>query len=95
MRGITNMKSISKALEESKDAKRSKNNSTEFQMFGVYLAEQLEDKKHYSLYIKMAKSEDRKLLNDALSYTKDYPKVKSKAKLFMWRFKLLKEAKKA
>ena len=89
------MKSISKALEESKNTKRDKNNSTEFQVFGGYLSEQLDDKKHIALYIKMAKSENRKLLNEALSYTKDYPKVKSKAKLFMWRFKLLKEEKKA
>lgn len=87
------MKPISKALEESKNAKRSKNNSTEFQMYGVYLAEQLDDKKHYSLYIKLAKTMPRKLLDEALSYTKDYPKVKSRAKLFMWRLKLLKEAK--
>ena len=87
------MKSIGKAIAESKDSKKDKNNSTEFQVFGGYLSEQLEDKKHISLYIKMAKSENRKLLNEALSYTKDYPKVKSKGKLFMWRFKLLKEAK--
>lgn len=89
------MKPISKAIEESKNTKRSSNNSTEFQMFGVYLAEQLDDKKHYSLYIKLAKTIPRKLLEEALSYTKDYPKVKSKAKLFMWRLKLLKEASKA
>ena len=87
------MKPISKAIQESKDAKRDKNNSTEFQVFGGYLSEQLEDKKHIALYIKMAKEEPRKLITEALSYTKDYPKVKSKAKLFMWRFKLLKEAK--
>lgn len=89
------MKSIAKAIEESKDTKRSKNNSTEFQTFGDYLCLQLNDKKHIALYIKMAKSEDRKLLTDALSYTKDYPNAKSKAKLFMWRFKLLKEARKS
>ena len=87
------MKSISKVLKETKDPKRQSNNSTEFQVFGGYLSEQLDDKKHIALYIKMAKTEDRKLLNEALSYTKDYPKVKSKGKLFMWRFKLLKEAK--
>jgi hypothetical protein len=87
------MKSIGKAIAESKDSKKDKNNSTEFQVFGGYISEQLDDKKHIALYIKMAKEEPRKLLTDALSYTKDYPKVKSKAKLFMWRFKLLKEAK--
>lgn len=87
------MKSIGKAIAESKDSKKDKNNSTEFQVYGGHIAEQLDDKKHIALYIKMAKEENRKLINDALSYTKDYPKVKSKAKLFMWRFKLLKGAK--
>ena len=86
------MKQIGKVLSESK-SKTEKNNSTEFQVFGGYISEQLDDKKHIALYIKMAKEENRKLINDALSYTKDYPKVKSRAKLFMWRFKLLKEAK--
>lgn len=87
------MKSIAKAIAESKDAKRATNNSTEFQVFGSHIAEELDDKKHIALYIKMSKEENRKLITEALSYTKDYPKVKSKAKLFMWRFKLLKEAK--
>jgi hypothetical protein len=89
------VKSIGKAIAESKDSKKDKNNSTEHQVFGSRMAEELEDKKHIALYIKMAKEESRKLITDALSYTKDYPKVKSKAKLFMWRFKLLKEAKKS
>lgn len=79
------MKSISKALEESKNVKRSTNNSTEFQMYGVYLADTLEDTKHYSLYIKLAKTLPRKILDEALSYVKDYPNAKSKGKLFMWR----------
>lgn len=85
------MKSISKVLEESKNIKRTRNISREFQMYGVYLAEQLDDTKHYSLYIKLAKTQPRKILDEALSYVKDYPNAKSKGKLFMWRFKYLKE----
>lgn len=85
------MKSISKVLEESKDIKRPKNISTEFQLYGVHLAEQLGDTKHYSLYIKLAKTKPRKILDEALSYVKDYPNAKSKARLFMWRLKQLKE----
>jgi hypothetical protein len=84
------MKSILKALEESKNIKRSTNNSTEFQMYGVYLAESLSDPKHYSLYIKLAKTMPRQILDDALSYVKDYPNAKSKGKLFMWKVKQLK-----
>lgn len=85
------MKSLAKVLEESKTAKRSTNNSTEFQMYGVYLAEQLGDPKHYSLYIKLAKTLPRRILDDALSYVKDYPNPKSKGKLFMWKIKELKK----
>jgi hypothetical protein len=85
------MKSISKLLEESKNIKRSTNNSTEFQMYGVYLAETLGDTQHYSLYIKLSKTLPRRILDEALSYVKDYPNPKSKGKLFMWKVKELRK----
>jgi hypothetical protein len=85
------MKKISAALSKTAEIKRPKNISTEFQLFGVYLAEELSDTKHYPLYIKLAKTLPRQLLNDALSYVKDYPNAKSKGKLFMWKVKQLKE----
>lgn len=84
------MKKIGEALEKLPAIKRPKNISTEFQMYGVYLAQQLDDTKHYSLYIKLAKTQPRKILDEALSYVKDYPNAKSKGKLFMWRLKQLK-----
>lgn len=85
------MKPISDALNRVKDAKRQTNNSTEHQVFGVYLGDQLEDSKHYSLYIKLAKTYPRGLLEEALSYVKNYPSAKSKGKLYMWRLKQLKQ----
>lgn len=85
------MKRIGETLQKRADAKRPKNISQEFQMFGVYLAEELGDTKHYSLYIKLAKTYPRKILDEALSYVKDYPNPKSKGKLFMWKVKQLKE----
>ncbi len=88
------MKSILEVLEETKGIKRPKNLSKEFQHYGVYLAESLEDQKHYSLYIKLAKNYDRGMLEEALSYTKGYTSAKSKGKLFMWKLKQLKELKK-
>lgn len=66
----------------------------EFQDFGYRLAVELDDLRHKSLYIKMAKSEPRGLLERALSFVSDAPTVKSKARLFMWKFKQLKEEKK-
>lgn len=88
------MKSISTILDETKNTKRPKNLSKEFQFYGVYLAEQLEDTKNYSLYIKYAKELDRNTLEEALSYTKGYLTAKSKARVFMWRLKQLKVEKK-
>ena len=84
------MKSLKTAIEEVKFKDRPKNLSTEFQVYGVYLAEQLDDTKHYSLYIKLAKQIDRKILEEALNYTKGYYSVKSKARVFMWRLQQLK-----
>lgn len=85
------MKRISDTLDKAAVAKRPKNISREFQSYGVYLADELGDAKHYSLYIKLAKTLPRQTLEDALSYVKDYPNAKSKGKLFMWRIKQLKE----
>lgn len=84
------MKSIKTAIAEVKFKDRPKNIAYEFQEYGVYLAESLDDTKHYSLYIKLAKELDRKILEEALNYTKGYYNAKNKAKVFMWRLKELK-----
>jgi hypothetical protein len=79
------MKRIGQIIDEQKHPLRPKNLSREFQVYGVYLAETLEDPKHYSLYIKLAKEVKRKILEEALNFTKDYYGAKSKAKIFMWK----------
>ncbi len=63
--------------------------SREFQKYGIYLAERLGDMKHKALYIKMAKEEDRKILDQALSFVLD-ANARSTARLFMWKVKELK-----
>lgn len=88
------MKSISKVLEETKGLKRPTNLSQEFQVFGVYIADTLEDPKHYSLYIKLAKNTKRPILEEALNFTKGYLTAKNKARVFMWKLKQLKDLKK-
>lgn len=85
------MKKIGLIIAENKNPGRPKNLSTEFQVYGVYLAESLDDTKHYSLYMKLAKDYDRSLLDEALTYTKAYTTAKSKAKIFMWRLSQLKK----
>jgi hypothetical protein len=83
------MKSIKTALDEVRFKQRPKNLSQEFQVYGCYLAESLDDTKHYSLYMKLAKECNRAILEEALSYTKGYYSAKNKARVFMWRLKQL------
>jgi len=65
--------------------------SREFQSYGLYLAEELNDYKHRALYIKLAKTVNRALLEKALSYVKD-ANVDRKGALFMWKLKQLKDS---
>ncbi len=66
----------------------------EFQDYGYRLAVSLNDMSHKSLYIRMAKTVDRGILERALSFVTDASSAKSKARLFMWKVKQLKEEKK-
>ena len=72
------------------DPTKDKYISREFQAFGVHLAESLDDYKHKSLYIKLAKTTDRSLLERALSFCVD-SRAKNKGALFMWKLSQLKE----
>ena len=85
------MKKIGQVITEVKFKDRPKNIAHEFQMYGVYLAESLGDTKHYSLYIKLAKELNRKILEEALNFTKGYYSAKNKAKVFMWKLTELKK----
>ncbi len=62
----------------------------EFQDFGYRLAVELNDMAHKSLYMRLAKTENRLLLERALSFVADAASARSKAKLFMWKLKQLK-----
>ena len=59
-----------------------------FQSFGIRLAEELDDYKHKSLYIKLAKTTHRSILEKALSFAVD-SKARNKGALFMWKLKEL------
>lgn len=66
--------------------------SREFQSFGIYMSEELNDYKHKSLYIKLAKTTPRALLEKALSYCKDArTTTPNKGALFMWKLKQLRD----
>jgi hypothetical protein len=60
--------------------------SREFQTYGLKLAEDLDDYKHRSLYMKLAKTVHRSILERALSFAID-SNAKNKGALFMWKLK--------
>jgi hypothetical protein len=60
--------------------------SREFQAYGCHLAEDLGDYKHKSLFIKLAKTVPRALLEKAYSYAVD-SNSKKKGAVFMWKLK--------
>jgi hypothetical protein len=62
--------------------------SREFQSYGIRLADQLDDYKHKSLYIKLAKTVHRAILDKALTFAVDST-AKNKGALFMWKLKEL------
>ena len=83
------MKTISEIMQGKKFS-RDYRRSHEFQAYGNRLAEELNDKKHTSLYIKMAKTEDRNILEQARIAVTSSKKAKTKGRLFMWKVGQLK-----
>ena len=71
--------------------KRKKYVKNEFQAYGLELATELDDWKNKSLYIRLAKNEDRKLLEKARYFVKDHAprQIKTPYRLFMWKLKQL------
>jgi len=62
--------------------------SREFQAFGVHLAEKLGDTRRKSLYIRLAKTIPRPILEKALRFVVD-SNARKKGALFMWKLKEL------
>ncbi len=75
-----------KRFEKTKD----KYISQEFQKYGYDLAMEFGDMSHKTLYIKLAKSTPRHILETAKNFVKDANNARSKAKLFMWKVKQIK-----
>lgn len=87
------MDDLQKELEQKykKFKNPDKNVSRSFQIYGVELAEKLGDSKRKALYIKLAKEEPRSRLEKAYQFAIDYPNARSKAKIFMYKLKDLRE----
>lgn len=66
--------------------------SREFQSYGLYLSQKLGDEKHKTLYIKLAKTAPRYLLEQALTFTLE-TRAKNMGAMFMWKLKELRKEK--
>ncbi len=84
------MQKISDTLKKYKLDDKDKYISREFQKYAYDLAEELGDKSHMSLYMKLAKETPRILLERARSFVKDAQNARSRGRLFMWKLKQLK-----
>ena len=67
----------------------------EYQAYGNRLAEEFHDTPHRALYIKLAKNDDRNLLEQAREYVLKSEKATTKGRLFMWKLSQLKAKLKA
>jgi hypothetical protein len=71
------------------DPTRDKYISRDFQAFGIYLAEEMNDYKNRGMWIRLAKTNHRSVLEAALSFVKD-SNADNKIALFLWKLKKLK-----
>ena len=82
-----------KSLLGDYDLEKNKYITKEFQDYGCRLSAELNDEKRTALYIKLAKQWPREILEAARGFVKDASGVRSKARLFMWKIKQLKDEK--
>lgn len=85
--------SIATSLENYRKtiSQRQKYIKNEFQSYALDLARELDDWKHKSIYLRLAKNQPRAILEQARCFVKDQSPgtIKSKGRLFMWKLKQL------
>jgi hypothetical protein len=67
--------------------------SRDFQAYGIWLAEELNDYKNRGMWIKLAKTNHRSVLEQAYSFVKDST-ADNKIGLFLWKLKQIKTSSK-
>lgn len=87
---MQDLKSILSKYEVETDKQR--RISREFQDFAYRLAVELGDTAHTSLYMKLAKTYDRGLLEEARNFVKGAVNANNKGRLFMWKLKQMRES---
>ena len=78
------MKSIAQALADIQTKDSGKYLKHEWQLYGFRLANWLGDTDRMSMYMRLAKIEDRNMLQNAWDFVKE-SKPRSRSKLFMWK----------
>lgn len=69
-------------------------NKYEYQAYGNRLADEFGDNAHRALYIRLAKNEDRNMLEVAREFVMRSENAVTRGRLFMWKLSQLKKAKK-
>jgi hypothetical protein len=80
------MKSLKQLLDDKVGVDKNKYVSREYQDYGYRLAMELGDERHKSLYIKLAMTVDRAILEQCRSFVLD-ANAHNKGALFMWKLK--------
>ena len=86
------MKSISEIATKI-NVKKDHRNQYEYQAYGNRLADELVDPTKRALYIKLAKSIDRNILEEARLFALSNERSLTKGKIFMWKLTELKKKK--
>lgn len=87
------MKAISSVLQHYTLDDKGGRITREFQDYGYRLAVALNDLDHKPIYMRMAKTIDRSILEQARTFVLD-ANARNRARLFMWKVRELREAKK-
>jgi len=88
------MQDIKSILKNYDNKDKFKYVTKEYQDYGLRIAYSLKDDKHKALYIKLAKTVDRNMMEEAFAFAKHYNSAKNKAKIFMWKLGELRQEQK-
>lgn len=82
------MQKVSQILKKF-DPTKDKYISRDFQAYGIWLAEEMDDYKNRGMWIRLAKINHRSILEKCLSFVKD-SNADNKIGLFLWKLKEIK-----
>lgn len=86
------MKDLKALLKDHKiETDKQRRISREWQDYAYRLALELDDTAHTPIYMRLAKSNDRALLEETRIFVKGSYNARNKGKLFMWKLKQLKK----